>query len=330
MSHTMSFRVGSGVGRPGNHEEFMADMTGGNTAVVRWKHAPDGTAFDDAAAFGAVRGAILEQSNDPRRLRGVAVEIAALLPASAASRPSDDDDDDGDVLASLWRLFVSLAQQTPSGNLAMLELVVILDHLSSSPKTTATVTDDGFEQLSRLHGLEQTIRDSMISPYQSPSRKDALARWVNLNAFAALLWSYNLIDGREFAIRQLRAAFEDRRSSDGGDRDGADARLMAAAQWAVHSCQRLYHLSVTSEGEGGGGGPDGHGNGNGRGADDGEGWEPGPRFRGRAGFSFKRWEFWQQGFEEAHEFGHGGIEAKVEAQAAAGMMEKVLYAGFEG
>ncbi|KAK1585676.1 uncharacterized protein LY79DRAFT_670877 [Colletotrichum navitas] len=322
----MSFRITSDVDRPKNLEEFVADMTGGNMAVVRWKHTPDSTAFDDAAAFGAVRSAILEQTNDPRRLRRVAVEIAALLPAR---RPSNDDDD---VLGSLWRLFVSLAQQTPSGNIAMLDLVVILDYLSSSPKTTATVTVDGFEQLSRLHGLNQSIRDSMVSPYQSPSRVDTLTRWINLNAFAALLWSYNLIDGREFAVRQLRAAFEDRRSSDAGDRDGADARLMAAAQWAVHSCQRLYHLSVTSEGGGESDGHDtgnGNGNGNGKGADA-ERWRPGPRFKGRAGFSFRRWEFWQQGFEEAYEFGNGGIEAKVEAKAAAGMMEKVLYAGFEG
>ncbi|KAK2053810.1 hypothetical protein LY76DRAFT_666526 [Colletotrichum caudatum] len=230
----------------------------------------------------------------------------------------------------------------------MLDLVVILDHLSSSPKTAVTVTVDGFEQLSRLHGLSQSIRDSMVSPYQSPSSTGTLARWVSLNAFAALLWSYNLVDGRGLAVRQLRAAFEDRRSSDAGDRDGADARLMAAAQWAVHSCQRLYHLSVTSEGGGGGGGGgdgggsngDGNGDGDGdgkKGAEEGGGgggggerWKPGPRFGGRAGFSFRRWEFWQQGFEEAHEFGSGGVEAKVEARAAAGMMEKVLYAGFEG
>ncbi|KDN60476.1 hypothetical protein CSUB01_06036 [Colletotrichum sublineola] len=319
-NHITSFRVASDVEGSKNHEELMADMTGGNMAVVRWKHTPHGTAFDDAAAFGAIRGAILEQNNDPRRLRGVAAEIAALLPL--AHQPSDD------VLGSLWRLFISLAQQTPSGNLAMLDLVVILDHLSSSPKTTAKVTVDGLEELSRLHGLNQVIRDTMVSPYQSPSRTDTLSRWVNLNAFAALLWSYNLIDGRDFAVQQLRAAFEDRRSSDAGDRDGADARLMAAAQWAVHSCQRLYHLSVTSQG---GGGSESFSNGNGDAKSvDGERWKPGPRFRGRAGFSFRRWEFWQQGFEEAHEFGNGGVEAKVEAQAAAGMMEKVLYAGFEG
>ncbi|GJC83060.1 hypothetical protein ColLi_05898 [Colletotrichum liriopes] len=320
----MSFRVTSDVDRPKNYEEFVADMTGGNTAVVRWAHTPDGTDFDDAAAFRAIRSALLEQINDPQRLRRVAVQIAALLPAY---RPSDN------VLGSLWRLFISLAQQTPSGNIAMLGLVVILDHLSSSPRTTATVTVDDFEQLSRLHGLNQSIRESMVSPYQSSSRMDTLTRWINLNAFAALLWSYNLTDGRDFAIQQLRTAFEDRRSSDAGDRDGADARLMAAAQWAIHSCQRLYHLSVTSEATEpvDGHGPkgcNGNGNKNGKSKTD-EKWKPGPRFKGRAGFSFRRWEFWQQAFEEAHEFGNGGIEAKVEAQAAAGMMEKVLYAGFE-
>ncbi|KAI3547291.1 hypothetical protein CSPX01_03728 [Colletotrichum filicis] len=316
-----------------NAEEFLADVTGGNMAVVRWKHTPDASDFDDAAAFEIIRRAIISEMNDPQRLRKVAVEIAVLIPAH---RPSDD------VLQSVWKLFVGLAQQTPSGNIAMLDLVVILDHLALSPRTTATVTVDGFEQLSRLHHLNQVIRDCMTSPYQSSNRTETLTRWINLNAFASLLWSYNLIDGRDYAIQQLRIAFEDRRSSDANDRDGADARLMAAAQWAIHSSQRLYHLSVTSEATSPAEEPqqttksEGMGESNGKKARKGssssssaERWGCGLRFKGRAGFSFRRWEFWQQAFEEAKEFGDCGSETKVEAGAAAGMMEKVLYAGFE-
>ncbi|WQF84710.1 Putative oxopyrrolidine biosynthesis cluster protein G [Colletotrichum destructivum] len=317
--HYMTFRPVSDLERrgPSSYEELIADVAGGNTAVVRWTHAPDDSDFDDdAAAFETIRRALRSgEDNDPRRLRKVAVDLAALLP-SAHGRPSDA------VLGSLWALFVSLARQTPSGNIAMLDLVVILDHLASSPRTTATVTVDGLEQLSRLHGLDKCIRESMASPYQSPDRMDTLARWINLNAFAALLWSYNLVDGRDFAVRQLRAAFEDRRSSDAADRDAADARLMAAAQWAIHPCQRLYHLSVTSDAAVAS-------SGKGPAAAAEERWKAGPRFRGRAGFSFRRWEFWQQAFDEAREFGGGSIEAKVEAGAAAGMMEQVLYAGFE-
>ncbi|KXH53935.1 hypothetical protein CSAL01_04034 [Colletotrichum salicis] len=325
----MSFRFDPAAVHAHNHEDFLADLTRGNMAVVGWRHTPDASSFDDDAAFETVRGAIMSETNDPQRLRKVAVEITGLLPAH---RPSDD------VLKSVWKLFVGLAQQTPSGNIAMLDLVVILDHLALSPRTTATVMVNGFEQLSRLHGLNQVIRDSMTSPYQSTNRIETLTRWVNLNAFASLLWSYNLIDGRDHAIQQLRTAFEDRRSSDASDRDGADARLMAAAQWAVHSCQRLYHLSVTSEATS----PsesqqqatsEGTGKSNGKKArknsSNDERWKCGPRFKGRAGFSFRRWEFWQQAFEEAKEFGDCGIEAKAEAGAAAGMMEKVLYAGFE-
>lgn len=118
-------------------------------------------------------------------------------------------------------------------------------------------------------------------------------------------------------MQQLRSAFEDRRSSDVGDRAAADARVVAAAQWAVHACQRLYHLSVTSSGEEATG-------------TKAKLWRPGARFKGRAGFSFQRWEFWQAAFEEVHEFGSGGVETEIEAGAASGMMEKVLYAGFEG
>lgn len=352
--------------RPTTWEEHFVDVSGGNLAVAKWRHEPDASAFDDGGAFRAISGALREDNNDPLRLRKPAVEIAALLPPPTARKQSEE------ALCSLWKMFVSLAQQTPSGNIAMLDLVVILDHLSASPKAAATVTvvscgvqgsffasysddeanQDGFEQLSRLHGLNQIIRNHMKcrfhtrwnprpplslrlpmlglslivleAPYDDvEDRKRSLYRFINLNAFAALLWSYNLVDGRDFAIQQLRSAFEDRRSSNAGDRDGADARLMAAAQWAIYSCQRLYHLSVTCEpasADGGGGGPAGGG---------GKRWQPGARFKGRAGFSFQRWEFWQQGFEEAKELGNGGIEAKVEAEAAAGMMEKVLYAGFE-
>ncbi|KAF6828286.1 hypothetical protein CMUS01_08646 [Colletotrichum musicola] len=300
-------------GGPTGWEEHVADITGGNLAVSKWRHDPDASAFDDDRAFRAIRGAMSEDNNDPQRLRKPAVEIAALLPPPGAVREESDE-----ALRSLWNLFVSLAQQTPSGNIALLDLVVILDHLSASPRAAATVTVNGFEQLSRLHGLSQAIRDCMKSPYDDDPavRGRSLSRFVNLNAFAALLWSYNLVDGRDFAIQQLRSAFEDRRSSDAGDRSGADARLMAAAQWAIHSCQRLYHLSVTCEPTS----PEGGGE---------RRWRPGARFKGRAGFSFQRWEFWQQSFEEAKELGNGGIEAKVEAGAASGMMEKVMYAGFE-
>ncbi|KAF6828624.1 hypothetical protein CPLU01_08393 [Colletotrichum plurivorum] len=298
-------------GGPTTWDEHVVYITGGNLAVAKWRHDPDASTFDDGRAFRAIRGAISEDNNDPQRLRKPAVEIAAVLPPPGAAREESDE-----ALRSLWNLFVSLAQQTPSGNIALLNLVVILDHLSASPRAAATVTVDGFEQLSRLHGLDQAIRAHMKSPSDDDLAIRSLSRFVNLNAFAALLWSYNLIDGRDFAIQQLRSTFEDRRSSDAGDRDGADARLMAAAQWAIHSCQRLYQLSVTCEPTS----PEGGGEGR---------WRPGARFKGRAGFSFQRWEFWQQSFEEAKELGNGGIEAKVEAGAASGMMEKVMYAGFE-
>ncbi|KAK1483366.1 hypothetical protein CCUS01_15791 [Colletotrichum cuscutae] len=307
-----------------NAEEFLADVTGGNMAVVRWKHTPDASDFDDAAAFEIIRRAVISEMNDPQRLRKVAVEIAALIPAL---RPSDD------VLKSVC----SVAKDDGYGDGG--EFQREYDRMLLA----LIALQDGFEQLNRLHGLNQVIRDCMTSPYQSTNRMETLTRWVNLNAFASLLWSYNLIDGRDYAIQQLRTAFEDRRSSDASDRDGADARLVAAAQWAVHSCQRLYHLSVTSEATSPAKDPqqttmsEGTGESNGKKArkssssssSSAERWRCGPRFKGRAGFSFRRWEFWQQAFEEAKEFGDCGSETKVEAGAAAGMMEKVLYAGFE-
>ncbi|KAI8242794.1 hypothetical protein K4K55_009677 [Colletotrichum sp. SAR 10_96] len=285
----MSFTLNPDLDRPKDSLDYSVSLLAGNSAAAQWHHALDASAFDDGAAFRLIRAAVTEQQNDPQRLRRTAGEVAALLPAERST----------EALASLWGLFISLAQQTPSSNIAMLDLVVLLDCLALSPKTAATV-------VVRLH-----------APYVSDDVPSTLARWINLNAFAALLWSYNLVDGRDHAVQQLRSAFEDRRSSDVGDRAAADARVVAAAQWAVHACQRLYHLSVTSSGEETTGAKA-------------KRWRPGARFKGRAGFSFQRWEFWQAAFEEVHEFGSGGVEAKIEAGAASGMMEKVLYAGFEG
>ncbi|KAF0330677.1 hypothetical protein RB213_008682 [Colletotrichum asianum] len=303
----MSFKLNPDVGRPVDMLDYSISVINGNPVAAQWHHAPDASPFDDGAAFRLIRAAVSGQHNDPQRLRRTAADVAALLPVERSS----------EALASLWGLFISLAQQTPSSNIAMLDLVVLLDYLALSPKTAATVVVDGVEQISRLHGLDRCIRECMVSPFVSDDVPSTLTRWINLNAFAALLWSYNLVDGRDHAVQQLRSAFEDRRSSDVGDRAAADARVVAAAQWAVHACQRLYHLSVTSSGEEATG-------------TRAKRWRPGARFKGRAGFSFQRWEFWQAAFEEAHEFGSGGVEAKIEAGAASGMMEKVLYAGFEG
>ncbi|KAJ3952176.1 hypothetical protein N0V92_011393 [Colletotrichum tropicale] len=285
----MSLKLDPDLSHPKDSLDYSVSLLAGNPAAAQWHHAPDASAFDDGAAFRIIRAAVTEQHNDPQRLRRTAADVAALLPAERSA----------EALASLWGLFISLAQQTPSSNIAMLDLVVLLDCLALSPKTAATVVV------------------CMVSPYVSDDVPSTLTRWINLNAFAALLWSYNLVDGRDHAVQQLRSAFEDRRSSDVGDRAAADARVVAAAQWAVHACQRLYHLSVTSSGEETAG-------------TKAKLWRPGARFKGRAGFSFQRWEFWQAAFEEAHEFGSGGVEAKIEAGAASGMMEKVLYAGFEG
>ncbi|KAJ0345998.1 hypothetical protein COL154_008931 [Colletotrichum chrysophilum] len=283
----MSFTLNPDLDRPKDSLDYSVSLLAGIPAAAQWHHAPDASPFDDGAAFHLIRAAVTEQHNDPQRLRRTAGVVAALLPAERSA----------EALASLWGLFISLAQQTPSSNIAMLDLVVLLDCLALSPKTAATVV--------------------VVTPYVSDDVPSTLTRWINLNAFAALLWSYNLVDGRDHAVQQLRSAFEDRRSSDVGDRAAADARVVAAAQWAVHACQRLYHLSVTSSGEEATG-------------TKAKLWRPGARFKGRAGFSFQRWEFWQAAFEEVHEFGSGGVEAKIEAGAASGMMEKVLYAGFEG
>lgn len=122
-------------GGPTSWEEHIADINDGYLAVEKWRHDPDASAFEDGRAFRAIHGAMSEHENDPQRLRKPAVEIAALLPPPGAAREESEE-----ALRSLWNLFVSLAQQTPSGNIAQLDLVVILDHLSASPRAAATVT----------------------------------------------------------------------------------------------------------------------------------------------------------------------------------------------
>lgn len=125
----MSFKLNPDVGRPEDLLDYSIRVLNGNPAAAHWRHAPDASSFDDGAAFRIIRAAVSEQCNDPQHLRRTAGEVAALLPAERSA----------EALASLWGLFISLAQQTPSGNIAMLDLVVLLDHLALSPKTAATV-----------------------------------------------------------------------------------------------------------------------------------------------------------------------------------------------
>ncbi|KAI8195261.1 hypothetical protein K4K52_012612, partial [Colletotrichum sp. SAR 10_76] len=125
----MSFTLNPDLDRPKDSLDYSVSLLAGNSAAAQWHHAPDASAFDDGAAFRLIRAAVSEQHNDPQRLRRTAGEVAALLPAERSA----------EALASLWGLFISLAQQTPSSNIAMLDLVVLLDHLALSPKTAATV-----------------------------------------------------------------------------------------------------------------------------------------------------------------------------------------------
>ncbi|KAI8272035.1 hypothetical protein K4K59_011609, partial [Colletotrichum sp. SAR11_240] len=125
----MSLKLNPDVGRPVDMLDYSISVINGNPVAAHWHHAPDASPFDDGAAFRLIRAAVSGQHNDPQRLRRTASDVAALLPAERSS----------EALASLWGLFISLAQQTPSSNIAMLDLVVLLDHIALSPKTAATV-----------------------------------------------------------------------------------------------------------------------------------------------------------------------------------------------
>lgn len=123
-------------------------------------------------------------------------------------------------------------------------------------------------------------RLTCTAPFDDDAEPPAakISKYHNLNAFMALLWSRNLIEGYDFALWQLRDAFEE----DIANETQAEHLAGAAAFWAIYAGSRLRQLVVDPPKLSG---PEERSLG------------AGAKFGGASGYSEERWAFWLKGFE---------------------------------
>ncbi|KAH6695383.1 hypothetical protein F5X68DRAFT_198355 [Plectosphaerella plurivora] len=241
-----------------------------NMTTCQLNFKPDDTSYDDGAVFATIQP-FLEGGD--ATLAETAKSIAATLPGPPDERGSDEH-------YSLYNLFIALAKQIPADDPALVKLVGVVEQLSQSPKTALKETTDGVEKLRTLHTLGWNLRDAFNPPFGNinPPTKAEIAGYTNLNAFMALLWSRGLIEGYDFALWQLRSAFEE----DVADKEEATQLAAAAAYWAIHAGSRLRQLVLDPPKLSG---------------PEERSLSAGDKFGGASGYSEERWAFWIKAFE---------------------------------
>lgn len=104
------------------------------------------------------------------------------------------------------------------------------------------------------------------------------AAYLSVQSFISLLWSNGLIDGWDFALWQLRGALE----SDVEHEEERQLQVAAAGLWILHAGPRVWQLVVDTPAYAGA---------------EVRSMRAGDKFDGPGGYSFQRWEYWQQSFE---------------------------------
>lgn len=142
-----------------------------------------------------------------------------------------------------------------------------------------------------------SIAHHVLAPFDSNKQpsQEQLASYLSLQAFMALLWSRNLINGYDFSLWKMRSALEE-------DSPGPQAQEYegaAAGLWVVHAGSRIWQLAVNPPPL--------------VGRDD-KTLRAGSKFEGSAGYSKERWAFWVERFEEKS--AGDGVDGKIAARAA--------------
>ncbi|KAM0325761.1 hypothetical protein ACHAQA_007061 [Verticillium albo-atrum] len=258
-------------------------------------YTPDDVSYDDAAAFSTVKSFLSADSSSSVTAESTAKDLAASLPGPPGS-------DGTDAHYALYNMIIDVAKQIPHDHPALVRLVRTVEALSLSPKTVYNETTNGFEASRALHTFGWNLRDVFGPPFE-PSRPptDAqLAGYLSLQAFMALLWSRNLIAGDDFALWQLRSAFEE----DVSDAKEAAYLAAAAALWILHAGPRVWQLVVDGPVLSGA---------------DARSLRAGGKFGGEGGYGKERWAFWEKSFEARAE-GGDAVDAAI-AKRAVGVLK---------
>ncbi|KAI1862482.1 hypothetical protein JX265_009196 [Neoarthrinium moseri] len=239
------------------------------------------------------------QPDSGSTIKSAAQSIESLLPAPPVP-------ENADCLSDLWILLLEMASQVPYDHPAQIKLSYF------SPVAVRAINNDkdGFHFASRPEGLMLVLGE-----YHFPGGREGglfedidAARWINSNAFVALLASSELPVAAHKGLWSLRDALEEPYS-----KKYSDSEISAAAQWILHAGQWLFRWiqvpqEVTSQDE--------------------QSTEPGSLWTdGGSGYSLERWRFWRQGFQSASEREEAKQETKMLSSKAVKLMD-VLEANY--
>ncbi|KAL2758959.1 hypothetical protein ACRALDRAFT_1062048 [Sodiomyces alcalophilus JCM 7366] len=237
---------------------------------------PEDQTPDGLNAFNSIK-TFLEPGSTVSADATASSVVATMLPTSL------DPEQKADALWSLYNVLIGMAKQIPHDHPALVKLVRVVDRLARSTKTTVTQQAGDEETVDRLHMLGWSLRDIFGPPEFTSTRgppsqaeKDA---YLSTQAFIALLWSGDLIEGWDFALWQLRSALEEKAQQSEEEK----LLVAAAALWVIHGGPRIWQLVVDT--------PEYAGS-------DQRTLRPGSKFDGPGGYSVQRWEYWLRAFEE--------------------------------
>ncbi|CAO2654441.1 Nn.00g111740.m01.CDS01 [Neocucurbitaria sp. VM-36] len=216
------------------------------------------------------------------------------------SFPKDDSKQEVEAfLWDLWEFLIRLGQSLPNSRKASLTRMVAQLCL----KTTARITIWGTEYslwedlplfgpcmrdawiglCSSVIDLELYANEGLriLDPTLEPDLRDdeeELARWRNLNFFAASLFGHGVTDWENLALWQLRTGLEE-------PGEFVKTSVLVASEWIEEAGYRIYRLCRAET------------------ILDDEAtiraYACGPAFSGRPGFSRDRWAFWRTRLESA-------------------------------
>ncbi|CAJ2504816.1 Uu.00g122100.m01.CDS01 [Anthostomella pinea] len=160
-----------------------------------------------------------------------AQSVAKLLPEPPVPEESEP-------LSDLWILCLEITFQIPYNHPSQIKLARLVVCLTESAKTTRTRdSDEGFFYSPRPEGLTLVLADYHFPGGREGGAFEAMdaARWVNSNAFVALLGSYELPIQPRSGLWRLRKALEEPFNP-----KYSNSEVSAAAQWILHAGQWLF------------------------------------------------------------------------------------------
>ncbi|KAI1798667.1 hypothetical protein F4811DRAFT_172702 [Daldinia bambusicola] len=208
----------------------------------------------------------------PRGRKNEAVQCLNSLRLRRGQHERGSPESERAFFRRFWKTFLILVKQIKRSNGAVRDIALLIYELSSMPPTFQRTTNPW----SNLPGLREAIDSLWHEPTNDEDTYIPFTEWVNLNAFAALLYGMDLLGCCGLGIKALCRAYE---TIHPPFETLQDCRVKAAAQW-MHFAPAKMLVVMHIEPRSG----DQH---NYRSS----------IFTGRKVFSLERWIFWKGGFE---------------------------------